>query len=105
MSRVIRWYEGSLAPAAHERPVVVGLEVVMVLAEPVQQIEQGELPSCPRVAMVGLESGRRDTAVRRARRVDPLEGRGLVGARPPPVVRDPEDLLALRHDRCQKSVT
>src|SRR4051794_32728770 len=69
MSRVIRWHERPLAPAAHERPVVVGLEIVMVLAESVQQIEQGELPSCPRVAMVGLESGRPHTSVRCACRV------------------------------------
>ena len=43
-----------LAPPGHQRPALVGLLVVVELAQPVQQLEHGEVALGPLQAVVGL---------------------------------------------------
>jgi hypothetical protein len=71
---MIGWDESSFAGAVDEVPVVAGLEVVVVGAEPVEEVVDGELRLGPVFAMVVLEAGAGVAALGGAGGVEEVEG-------------------------------
>jgi hypothetical protein len=55
---VIWWDEGPLPPPLDQPPAVEALEVVMMGAQPVEQVEHGEVAGSPVHPMIGLQPGR-----------------------------------------------
>ena len=70
MARVVGRYESSLTPTVHKRPTLVCLEVMVKLAQAVQEIEDRYVSAGPVLAVVRLEeSGPRATAVHQYKKV------------------------------------
>src|SRR5436853_212794 len=72
VSGVAGWDGRALALTVDEAPVGPGFEVVVVGAEPVEQVDQGDLGSGPGEAVVGFEPGGLGAAVDGAGRVEPF---------------------------------
>src|SRR5207237_6433861 len=53
---VVRGHEVPLARAFHQGPALVGLEVVVVLAEAIEQLQQRDVAVGPVQAVVGLQA-------------------------------------------------
>src|SRR5947209_13630849 len=79
MSRVVGRHEGPFAPALDQGPALQGLEVVVVAAEMVQELEQGDVALGPVDAVVDLQVGEAGASLDVTPRRQPLEGRALVG--------------------------
>jgi hypothetical protein len=77
---------------------VAGFEVVVVVAEVVEPVEEGDVGLGPVASVVGFESGGVGAAGGGAGGVDPLEGALLVGGGFSAEVGDAEDLFAFCED-------
>lgn len=104
MSRVVGWDEDAFAAAVDKRPVLSGLAVVMVGAEPIEQLEDRGLCSRPVFAVVRLKKRHAVTPFDGTGGIQPLEGALLVGVGTPAQVRHPHHVLALGHDGSQERV-
>jgi hypothetical protein len=81
MTRVFRCDERTLAVPIDQLPVLPGLQVVMMGAESVEEVEGGEVGIGPIGPVVGLEVGLSRAAFGRAGWVEPFEGGLLIGVR------------------------
>lgn len=63
MAWIVRRNERPLAPTIDECPSVEGLEVVMVRAQPIQEVEDGEVAGGPLHPVVDLQAGGGDAAL------------------------------------------
>jgi len=95
MAEIVGAHEGPLAPAGHKGPALAGLEVVVMGAEPVEELEHRAVTSSPVDTVVVLQPGRGGTAFGGTGRVQPLQRGLLVGSRAPAQVGDAEDLGSL----------
>jgi hypothetical protein len=91
---VVGWDERAFAAPDGERPPLVGLEAVVVRAQPVHEVEQRDLGLGPRRSVVSFEAGGVRAAFGGAGRVDPLQRGLLRGGGFPAQVGDALDLLA-----------
>ena len=73
MARVIGRDEGPLAPALRQGPAVDALEVVVVGAQPIEQVEDGEVAGGPGQAVVVLQPGGDRAALGRTAGKEPLQ--------------------------------
>src|SRR2546426_12431618 len=94
MPRVVGGDEVALAPALDEGPALQGLEVVVVAAEMVQELEQGDVALGPVDAVVDLQVGEGGTALDVTPRRQPLEGGALMGGGRPAEMGHAEHLGA-----------
>jgi hypothetical protein len=102
---VARGDKCSLAPALDERPALVGLQGVVAPAEPVEQVEDGDMGLGPLDAVVGLqEAGPYPAAFGRAGGEEPVQGALLVGGGASAQVGHPGYALPLGEDGLQERV-
>jgi len=76
-------------------PVLPGLEVVVVRAQSVEQVEGSEAGGGPVGAVVGLQVSLGWAPLGRARRVEPFESRLLISVGAPPEMGDTSDGVGL----------
>ena len=74
MAGVLGIDEGAWALPVDEGPVPGGLEPVVVAAEPIEEVEDGDAGAGPVVAVVVLEERELVAALGGAGRVEPFEG-------------------------------
>src|SRR4051812_11491021 len=97
MVGVVPRHHRSLASAGDQSPTVIGLEAVVVPAEPVEIIELGLVGVSPRCAVVDFGMGPRlVAALATAAGLTPEQRHVLRGARPAPEVNDGGDIPAPR---------
>lgn len=77
MSRIVGWDEGALPPPVDQRPSLDRLQLVVMRAEAVEEIEHGEVAPRPVDLVVDLEKGNGGAALSSACRVQPFKGRLL----------------------------
>lgn len=92
-------HAGPFAFALHQGPAPVGLLVVVKFAQPVQQLEHGDVASGPVGAVVGLAvPAAHPAAGHGTGGVEPVQRRALVGVGPPAQVGHAHHLLARGDD-------
>ena len=97
--------EGPFAGAGGEGPTVVGFQPMVVGAQHVEQVEHGVVGVGPVDAVVALQVGLGRATLGRARGIEPLEGRLLVGGRAAAEVGHPDQGLGLRQDGGHQRLT
>ena len=96
---VLGGHEGPFAAARHQGPPVQGLKGVVEPAQPVQQVEGGEVRPGPVLPMVALqELGPGAAALRGAGGVQPVQGTALIGVGPPAKMGYPRNFLPVGDD-------
>src|SRR5262249_19204851 len=104
MSTVIGRNEGAFSATFHEAPPVVGLQVVMVGAEPVEELEDRRVGLGPVFAVVGLQERQAVAAFGGTGGIEPLEGAVLMCVGAAAEVGDSDHALALRDDGRQERI-
>src|SRR5579859_3844085 len=96
--------EGAFASAVDEGPAVVGFEVVVERAEPVEEVEDGVVGLGPVDAVVDLQVGLGGAAGHGAGGVEPFQGGALVGGGTAAQVGDADDVVAVGGEGGQERV-
>src|SRR5581483_5518379 len=79
---VVGWDEGAFAGAGDEGPAVVGLEVVVVVTDPVGPVQHGEMGVGPVLPVVVLQERGAGAALDPTGRVQPFQRGLLLGVGP-----------------------
>jgi hypothetical protein len=101
---VVGRHECALSYSVDQRPVVVGLEPVVVRAEPVEQVVDGEVGLGPVLPVVVAEAGTCRAACGLAGGLHEVERGLLVAGGAATVVADADDLLALGEQTDEEAV-
>lgn len=95
MASVARWDEGALPPPLDQMPALMGLEIVVMSAQPVEEIEGRDSRLGEVLTMVVLQAGPGGAAFDRAARMQEVQGGALVGVGVPTMVVYAGQSLAL----------
>ena len=95
VSRVCRGNEVAFAGAVDKRPILSGLESMVVVAETVEKVEEGVVGSGPIFPVIRLESRRDAASFDGACRIEEIEGGLLMATRLSSVVVHADDLFVV----------